>query len=262
MMKINKLNILSLGSLFLQLVFIQQIVIAQTDEDYQNIKDANKFYTDGNFQEAATLYQSVADKGFSAPELYYNLGNTYYRLGDYKRSILYYERAILLNPDDENTRINLEFAQAYIQDKIEVVPKFFLIRWGNAFIELFSVNTWSFISIGSFILFLSLIILFLFSKSNFLRKLSFYTGFFSIIIAVTSFNNAYRQHQKLTNHTSAIVFSPAVTVKSSPNESGTDLFIIHEGLKVIITDESPGWKEIKLSDGKVGWLPKDAVQEI
>lgn len=244
------------------LLICTQLLVAQTEEDYQNLKAANKLYAEGNYQQAADLYQQIADKSFSAPELFYNLGNAYYRLGDYKRAILYYEKALLLNPEDENTRINLEFSQRFIQDKIEAVPKFFLVKWAEGFVNMFSLNTWSWISIFSFIIFLGFIISFLFSKSVFMRKLSVYTGFVSFIVSLTSFYNAHVQHNKLTGHNTAIVFSPAVTVKSSPNQGGTDLFIIHEGLKVTITDESEGWKEIKLSDGKVGWLPEDTIEEI
>jgi tetratricopeptide (TPR) repeat protein len=246
-----------------QFILVKQgKVYAQTDDDYKNIKKANKAYVDEKFDSAVTIYEKIITKGYIAPELNYNLGNAYYRLGDYKRAILNYERALLLNPDDENTKANLELSQRFIQDKIDVVPTFFLIRWLQAFVDMFSANTWSYINIFSFVLFLVLITLFLFSGRVPIRKLSIYFGFLLIVISIISFYCAYSQDQKQSSHSTAIIFSPAVTVKSSPNKNGTDLFIIHEGLKVVITGESSGWKEIRLSDGKIGWLPAKTIEKI
>lgn len=53
-----------------------------------------------------------------------------------------------------------------------------------------------------------------------------------------------------------------VTVKASPRNTGTDLFIIHEGLKVQIIDALDNWYEIRLSDGKQGWMQQKDVEPI
>ena len=95
-----------------------------------------------------------------------------------------------------------------------------------------------------------------------LRKTAFYFAIVSLIISGIAFYGGYKQNYKINGHKEAIVFSPTVTVKSAPKQNGTDLFIIHEGLKVEVIDESNGWKEIRLSDGKIGWLPEDTIVEI
>jgi len=256
--KISKYSLLT----FILLVIVSVELSAQTEDDYFLLKQANKAYTEGEFQKAVEIYEKLVNTGYSAGELYYNLGNAYYRVGDYKSAILNYERAKLLMPDNENILINLEYSQRFVQDKIETVPKFFLVSWVEAFVNLFSEKAWSIISIFCFIAFLTAVILFLFTKTLLIRKLSFYISFLSIFISIVTFYSASKQNQKVNQHNTAIIFSPAVTVKSSPNESGTDLFIIHEGLKVTIIGRSSGWKEIKLSDGKVGWLPDESIVEI
>ncbi len=247
--------------LAIQFAFSSKL-IAQTEDDYFLLEQGNKAYTEGNFEQAVEIYQKLVNAGYRAGELYYNLGNAYYRIGDYKSAILNFERAKLLMPDNENVLINLEYSQRFVQDKIETVPKFFLIEWVHGFIGMFAEKTWAIISIFCFILFLAGVITFLFTKILTLRKLSFYIGILSIFISILAFYSAGKQKQKITQHNTAIVFSPAVTVKSAPNENGTDLFIIHEGLKVTIIGHSNGWKEIKLSDGKVGWLTDDSIVEI
>lgn len=252
---------------FLLLIFafsssFQFQIQAQTINDYKVLKDANKAYTDGEFQKAVDQYEKLVKSGLIAAELYYNLGNAYYRTGDYKSAILNYERAKKLDPNNENIDINLEFCQKFVQDKIEVAPKFFLVNWLHAFLNIFSSKGWALISIFTFISFLCLVLLFLFTRSIMFRKISFYFGILSFFISFISFFASYKQDQILSKHKTAIVFSQSVSVKSSPNESGTVLFIIHEGLKVSITDSSEGWKEIKLDDGKVGWLPNESIVEI
>lgn len=231
----------------------------QVDSLYKYIEQGNKAYVENEFEKAILAYETVVQNGYSAAELYYNLGNAYYRTKNYKAAILNYERALRLAPNDENIKTNLEFAKNHIQDRIDEIPKLFITKWLDDFINLFSSQTWSIISISCFILALLLAILFLFSKSVSLRKTAFFFGIILIIGSGLSFYNAYKQNYKINGIKEAIVFSPTVTVKSAPKTNGTDLFIIHEGLKVEIIGSTHGWKEIRLSDGKIGWLPEDSI---
>lgn len=248
----NILTIIILSILSLQMS-------AQADSLYKYIQQGNKAYTENEFEKAIMAYETIIQNGYSSAELYYNLGNAYYRTENYKLAILNYERALRLSPDDENIKTNLEFAKNHIQDRIDEIPKLFILKWFENFINLFSADSWSVISISSFILALVLSIVFLFSKTIAFRKTSFFIGFILIIISGISFYNAYQQDNKITEHDEAIIFSPSVTVKSAPKANGTDLFIIHEGLKVKIIGSTKGWKEIRLSDGKIGWLPEESI---
>ncbi len=235
---------------------------AQSDSSYLLIQEGNKAYTESNFEKAINNYEQVINSGYSASELYYNLGNAYYRSLDYKSAILNYERALLSAPDDKNIITNLEFSRNHIQDRIEEIPKFFLFKWVDISVNLFSSKVWSIISITGFILFLILAILFLFSRTIIVRKLSFLLSISILFFSALSFYGGLVQNKKLTSHSQAIVFTSSVTVKSAPTSSGTDLFIIHEGLKVKIIDSTEGWKEIQLSDGKIGWLPEETIVKI
>ena len=256
----NKIKIIFIS--VIALLINKTDAFSQSDSLYQNIKLGNEAYNNSEFEKAIDLYKSVYNTGFTSAELNYNIGNSYYRLKDYKNAILFYEKAKLLSPDDQSIITNLEQANRYTQDKIETIPDFFLIRWMKGFTNMLSINSWSWISIISFILLLSFILVFLFSTKIGLRKMSFYFSVILVFIAIVSFISASKQNNKLNKHKTAIVFSPSVTVKSSPNENSTDLFIIHEGLKVTISDKLENWYEIKLSDGRVGWLQKEAVEEI
>ena len=210
----NKFKIIIISALFL---FISNsLLFSQSDSLYQNIKLGNEAYNKSEFEKAIDYYKSVYGEGYTSAELHYNIANSYYRLKDYKNAILFYEKAKLLSPDDKNISINLEQANRYIQDKIEELPKLFLIRWIEGFTNIFSVNLWTWTSIVSFILLLSFILLFLFSRNITLRKLSFYSSVLLILITSISFLSAYKQNNKLNRHKTAIIFSPSVSVKSSP----------------------------------------------
>ena len=126
--------------------------------------------------------------------------------------------------------------------------------WLNQLINLMPSDKWAIFSIATFIAFLLLFSLFLFLNNITIKKIFFYTCILLLFISIATFLCSYQQNEKITNRNSAIVFSPAVTVKSSPDDSGTDLFILHEGTKITVIDSLGSWQEIKLSDGNIGWL--------
>jgi len=227
------------------------------------IDSANNAYTEQNYEEAVGFYEKVLDKGLESPELYYNLGNAYYKLHDIASAILNYERAKQLAPNDEDIQYNLELAKKQITDKIEPIPEFFLLRWAKNALNLFSSNAWALASLITFIAFLVLFSLYLYSGRLGIKKSSFWIGIIALIISIASFSFSYQQKQDIVNSGEAIVFSPKVTVKSSPSESGTELFVIHRGVKVhIVDDDINGWYEVKLADGNKGWLKRETVEPI
>ena len=174
-------------------------------------------------------------------------------------ALVQYERAKLLNPDDEEINHNLEMARQYVVDEIEALPEMQLKKWFRRFVGYVSVDNWAILSILTFILMLGLLLVFLFSRKLVLRKISFGLSMLFLVISLTAFLFAGYQKKMVYNHNYAIIISPSVTIKSSPDESGTELFQLHEGTRITIIDELAGWREIKLADGNVGWLQEDDI---
>ncbi len=194
--------------------------------------------------------------------MYYNLGNAYYRLKDVPNSILYYERAKLLAPGDEDINFNLNVANLRTVDKINKVPEFFLTAWFNGLRDSFPSKTWAIITIiFSWLTFISLALFFIFWKP-FSRKILFALAVIFLIINIFSFIFAHQSYKKETSRDYAIIFAPSVFMKSSPDENSTKLVSLHEGTKVKILDEVVNWKKIRLADGNVGWLPDSAIEII
>lgn len=223
---------------------------------------ANAFYTTEEYQQALSTYEQILTTGEESAKLYFNLGNAYFKTGDINNAILNYERARVLAPQDEDIAFNLRIANQYVVTQIEELPKPFFLRWKTRVINKYPTDTWAYISIGSFILFLLLLGAFFFSKTVAVKRISFWIGIFSIILSGFAISNAAQQKAKINNRNNAIVFCPRVTVKSSPSETGTDLFLIYEGLKLEVTDQLDSWTEIKLADGNQGWLPDSCIVRI
>jgi tetratricopeptide (TPR) repeat protein len=236
-------------------------LFAQENND-QLWEKANAFYTTEEYQQAISIYEQIISSGIESAKLYFNLGNAYYKTGDVNHAILNYERAKILAPQDEDIDFNLQIANQFVVTSIEALPKPFFLRWRTSIINHFPSDTWSYISISAFLLFLMLLGLFIFSRRTSIRRVSFWMGILLVIFAGFTYSFALKQQKKIIERNSAIVFCPRVTVKSSPAETGTDLFLIYEGLKIEITDSLNTWKEIKLADGNEGWLPDSCIVKI
>ena len=126
------------------------------------IKQANQEYTKGEYEKAIAAYENLINLGFEASELYYNLGNAYYKQKKYTLAILNYERAKLIDSNNDNINTNLELAKIHVVDKIDEIPIFFLARWYNSVVYALSCDAWAVVSLVSFGLALSLIGVFLF----------------------------------------------------------------------------------------------------
>ena len=223
---------------------------------------ADSAYAQGHYQQAITDYQALLKQGASA-DLYYNLGNAYYRSENITQAVLNYERALLLSPGDRDIRFNLQLARSKTIDKIVPESEMFFITWYHALVNLMSVDGWARTAIFSLALVIVLSLVYLFSQPVWLRKIGFFGGITLLVVFVLANVFASQQKQSLIHRKGAIVMSPSVTVKSTPAANGTDLFILHEGTKVTITDGSMrDWKEIRLADGKEGWIESKKIELI
>ena len=230
-------------------------IYAQDEE----IKKAESAYAAEQYDIAIETYESLLKNYGASCEVYYNLGNAYYKTGKTAQAILNYERALLIKPGDSDIRFNLEMARQQNFDKIVPLEEFFMKKWVRSVQNLLGVDAWATIGIVGFVLFILCLTLFFFSKWMYLKKTGFYLGILLFVTVITANIFAYHQKKELENRNAAIVFTPTVTAKSSPDNSGTDLFVLHEGTKVIIRNSVGDWKEIALEDGNIGWINKKDI---
>lgn len=223
---------------------------------------ADSAYANEDFENAERIYLQLAEQGESAT-IYYNLGCTYYRQDIISKAVLWFERAAQLDPSDDDIRFNLAMARGKTVDRI--VPRhemFFVSAW-KTLMHSQSVTEWAYWAIGAFILCLMLVALYLYCSAVTLRKIGFFGAIIALLLCILFNILAYSLRNYNTTHTAGIVMEPAVTVRSTPTKSGTDLFVIHEGTRVEIKDNSMrDWAEVQIADGKVGWIEKSTYEAI
>lgn len=217
---------------------------------------ADSAYARADYESAVKHYGELAEQNMTT-DVCYNLGCAYYRIDDIAHSILWFERALQLSPSDKDVIFNLEMARTKTIDKIIPQHEFILFTYFHAMTNWFSLRTWTTIALLSFVLMLVCLLVFWASGSVTIRKFTFSSSIILLLFTILSNVCAMQQKDFKQTHTSGIITTPAVTVKSTPADNGNDLFVLHEGSKVEILDSSlKEWCEVSIADGKVGWVPK------
>lgn len=233
---------------------------AQTDWE-----SANQAYADGNYEEAIIGYENMLQQpettGAARAEVLFNLGNSYFKTGENARAILAYERCLRLVPNHQDAKFNLQFAESRIIDNIEDHHQFFLLQWAQAVRGWMSEQTWLLWSVILFILCLVGMFVFAFMRQTLVRKTAFYTGVAAFCFSLVGLWCGLSLHHRDMARTEAIIMQGVVNAKSSPDKSGTDLFVLHEGTKVRIGDTVGDWCEIHVGDN-IGWIRANAMERI
>lgn len=231
-------------------------------EDVRALMDsAAVYYDQAEYHLSIEKYHEVRGRGYNSAELQYNLGNAYFKKGELAESILHYERARLLAPNDADIAFNLKLAQQHVTDQVEAVKEVFLKVWIEKMQHWWTSKTWVLISISFFVLCIALLIWMLIRHNTAGKGLIFGLAIFSLILSALSLGFSLSNYKQITANDDAIVFE-SVLVKSSPNETGINLFEIHEGLKVSMLDSLNNYTEIRLADGKQGWVPRNTIEPV
>ena len=216
---------------------------------------ANQAYMEGRWADAAADYELISGMGLESASLYCNTGDAYFKDGNVPMAILFYERALKLDPSYEDARYNLQLLNSTIQDRIDPVPDFILKVWAKDICYLMNSDAWAVCFIVLLALTLALALLFVLGATAAGRRAGFFTGIVTLLLAIASLSFSIWQKNDYMSADDAIVIRPVTSVKSSPSsEASTDLFILHEGTKVKILDKVGNWNNIELADGRQGWL--------
>jgi len=242
------------------LLFVSFVSNSQSADEL--FKEGNTFYKVEDYNRAMGVYLAIEEKGIESSDLYYNLGNCYYKLNKVAPAIYYYEKALKLDPANEDALHNLTFAKRMTLDVIEDLPKTFFQRFSENVIQKYAFDTWALIAVIASFLASLLFLLYHFSGSSKMKLLFFNTTIFSVFVMLVSVFFAYDNYDTVQKNRTAIIFATKTEVKNAPTTSSEEVFELHEGTKVIILDELDNWKKIKIADGKVGWIYQDDLKEI
>lgn len=233
---------------------------------------ADSAYNKENYAEAIDLYrQSILHEGVSS-DVYYNLGNAYYRNDRIGMAVVCYERALRLDPTDEDARTNLDFVRSRIQDRPEDDTAF-LSSVHHSVMGSMKANTWAWTSFVLFLLLMGAIATYIFSQRITLRKVGFFGGLTLIFLFGYSTFMAFESYSFAVSHNEAVVIKPSTQLTSSPRaaKSSTDKVVtIHEGSKVEIIDsiatpddpQSSKWYNVKINNSAKAWIRASDVEKI
>lgn len=224
--------------------------------------EANTAYVNANYPRAIELYHSIEDQGLASAKLYYNMGNAYFKTDDMGHAILYYNKALRLSPGDQDIRYNLDVANSYTKDRIQVVPELFLTRWIRSVRQTISGNAWAVLSLVFFAVMLVAVMAYMLVNSLLFRKIGFFATIVSLLLFVITTSFAVTERRHATSPTEAIVMRASVSVKAAPEKNSTDMFVLHEGTKVRVGNSVEGWIEVTIADGNKGWLEERTIEMI
>lgn len=214
-------------------------------------------YEEGRYESALENWQIIVESGYESPELYYNMGNAAFRSNSIGYAALYYEKALKLDPAHEDAAHNLEFLSRYKSDTFEEVPEFFIRTWISAAVQSLPERTWSIMALSGFLFTLIFLLLYLFTRGLTLKKIGFFASLLGLLFTIFALSSAVSSHNVIIHPESGIILAPSVLVKSTPSETGTELFILHEGSRIKVNEQVTGWHNIRIIDGREGWIRTD-----
>ena len=223
-------------------------------------ENANTLYKEGKYQKAIEIYEQIESKKEVSSELYYNLGNAYYKLNKVAPSIYNYEKALQLNPLNEDAQNNLIIANRLTLDRIEELPKSIFQKINENILQKLTYNSWAVITVLLSFLAATLFLLFYFSYTPSKKRFYFTTSILSFLKLVIALTITFTQYNQTKITVEGIIFTEEVEVKNAPTKDANEIFTLHEGTKVNILDTVDSWKKIKLIDGKIGWIKKSSIK--
>ena len=246
--------------LLILLTIVSYNIMAQSADSL--FVEANKLYQQEDYEKALEVYTQLEAQDIVSDDLYYNIANANYKLNKVAPAIYYYEKALMLNPTNEDAAFNLGFAKRMAIDNIEPLPKTFIQKFKDGFVLKLTYNTWAWLAVILLFFFAVLFLLYHFSYDSNRKRLFFTVGTVSLLLAVLSLALAYQNYDHVLKSNYAIVFAQQAEVKTAPTMSSEVNFQLHEGTKVQILEGLDNWKKIKIADGKTGWIIADDIKEL
>ena len=244
------------------IIFISGLLFMAAQPTEEKYGQAGELYTSGDYSGAAAIYRQLYEEGYRSDELLYNAGNAFFKSGDNASAIIFYERARLISPADEDIDYNLQIARSRITDRFETVPELFFVRWFDFLSLLTSTNIWAVAALAMFIMTLLFAVIFLTRARARGRLLSFWLAMAALVLSALFISLAVRNNSLVNHSNNAVITCSIITGRSAPGDSGAELFVLHSGTTVRVKQELGDFSEVQLPDGNKGWIRGDCIEKI
>lgn len=238
-------------------IFCSAPSFAATDYN-QYWQKANNFYEQKQYDSALFYYEQIAAAKPVNATLYYNLGNAYYRANKVGPAILNFEKALRIDPSYKDAADNLRLTQNRITNRMQSGTDMFFVQWWSNTTGGHNANTWA---VASLLLFLLLIAALLYRRfrnpSWLVPQLIGGLGLIWLIVLILSVQSA----NNATTHDKAVVMQNDTPLMTSSQQTKTQS-LMPEGTTLEIVSSKNGWLEVRLPDGRTGWLRETSVERI
>ncbi|MEY8849649.1 tetratricopeptide repeat protein [Psychroserpens sp. XS_ASV72] len=241
-------------------ILICLITLSAFSQNDKRFEEGNDLYNQGDYTAALEKYESILASGKHSSELYFNIANAYYKLNHVAPSIYYYEKALLLDPNDKDIKNNIAFAKNMTLDAIDTIPEVGISKLIKRTTNSMSYDAWAKLAVAFVFLFVIMFIAYDFAYSTNKKRLTFLASNTALLFAIVALFFAFHKFQLDKSDQPAIVFAQESKIQSEPNFRSSEAFVLHEGTKVQVLDTVDVWKKIKLSDGKTGWILADDIK--
>jgi tetratricopeptide (TPR) repeat protein len=218
---------------------------------------ANRFYEQGQFTNAAAAYERLIQSARGSATLYFNLGNAWFKAGQNGRALAAYRQAERLAPRDPSVRFNLQFVRKKVSGS-ETVPGPLWRRWLSAL----TLDEWTLLAMGAYWIWFLLLSL-RESRTGLRKALRGYTataGVAALLLAGCLIAANAQQSRAVE----AVVIVSEAVVRYGPLEESQVFYQLRDGSEVTVLDEkqvSNGqtWLQVQDTLRRVGWLKRDQV---
>ncbi len=247
--------------LFIILVFFCTLFVAGANGSDETLwGNANKFYTQKQYDSAGYYYAQLLKKYPQNAAVQYNMGNVCFRLNKVGAAVLHYQKAAVLDPGNKQIADNLQLAKGRVLNPVPESAPIFFVRWWNSFLHLFGTNTWAIFTLLVFFAVLGLVWYTRVKKDKFAhagRWLSL-----AIVSLIMCGCMTWFTHEAVAHSDIAVVLEPAVNLMDTPKQNGKVLGSIPEGTVIEAYGEKDGYINVKLPNGREGWMLSAAMEKV
>lgn len=214
-----------------------------------NFEEANAYYTAGKYQQAQDTYKQIIEEKGSSASLCYNLANSYAKLGQNGMAILYYERALRLDPSNADIHHNLK----RIQEETHLFKEGAI----NKIFAAHNLNLWTFLAL----FFLAILVLLLaFAKHSLLKGLyrlpcSLTAASLCCVMSILFCFFTYQQWP-------ASIVIQQTDLLLSPFAGAQNKGQIVEGQTVFSSTSHGNFIQIEDQNGRSGWIKVTDIKDI
>lgn len=248
-------------TLIILITFFCSLLAADNSQIVKNTNSqAISAYHEKNYDVALNKFLEIENDGIINSNLFYNIANCYFRQSQLGKAVLYYKKALKVDPSHQQAANNLKFIQSIIKDKIEQEDSGALIKLIKSLYNSFDLNA---TALFTAILFFILILLLIFMHTLYAHRdksLPLFLTILVIIMLIAAISVSLLKYNKFHSTSEAVITAQTAIGYSGPGVEYTRVFTIHEGMVCQIEDMNDQWTLIKLPNGIGGWINNSLLE--